>query len=434
MKAAVAIGGTSALAACARLTGNRVGAETPQFPRGPSDPSALPVRQHAWADYLVTDRQGNVAPPQHHVFLLLDYAGDRPDADREAVETAFRTLERAYQRGTGTEANAISNDGLLFMLGYAPAYFERFDASLPAAVDLPPPERVLAKLDDDPGKADGADALLHLASDRAQVVLSAEEALFGTLDRANGVDVRADLTGVFERVDRRTGFVGRGLPSKKLDEAAVPDQAPASMGFKSKFADTVPSEDKVTIRDGPFAGGTTQHVSKLEIDLDSWYDRDHGERVERMFSPEHTPDDVGEVGEALGRDSAVTEDLAARTGKYAEREGVVGHSQKTARARDDDFEPVILRRGDFNAAAEPGSVLHFGSIQEGIADFVRTRKAMEDVGFGDDGNENTAGSAPTVAESDDGILGFIEVHRRANFLIPPRALRALPSPRPEDGT
>lgn len=434
LKAAVAIGGLNALSACTKLTGTDIRTETLPFPQGPSDRSTLPDRQHGWSDYLVTDRQGNVAPPQHHVFVFLDYTTDgRPtEADRETVETAFQTLERAFQWGTGPNANAISNDGLLFMLGYSPAYFQRFDAPLPDSVDLPAPERVLEELDDDPTKADTADALLHIASDRAQIVLSAEAALFGDLDRVNSVDVDTDLTDIFERVDRRTGFVGRGMPSERLDEEAIPERSPASMGFKSKFADTVPSEDKVTIKEGPFAGGTTQHVSQLELDLDNWYDHDHGERVARMFSPEHTSEAVGDVGEALGKESRVTEDLVEQTDESAERKGVVGHSQKTARARDDEFEPIILRRGDFNATGEPSAVLHFGSIQEGIADFVRTRKAMDDIGFNSDTTDSTEETTPTVAEADDGILGFIEVQNRANFLIPPRDLRALPPTRRGD--
>lgn len=426
MKAAVAIGGMSALSACANLNDNRVDAATPQFPQGPSDLSKLPGRQHEWSDYLVTDRQNNVVPPRHHVFVFLDYIG-KPvptDADREPLENALRTLERAYQRGTGGRSNTIENDGLLFMLGYSPAYFERFDLGFPELVDLPPAEQVLTELDDNPEKADKHDAILHVASDRPEVVLSAEEALFGELSRVNGVDVQADLTGIFDRVERRGGFTGAGLPKQHLDEDAVLEEAPASMGFKSKFADTAPSEDKVTIRDGPFSGGTTQHISKLTIDLESWYSHTHDERVKRMFSPEHTSQDVGDVGEGLGRDSGVTEELVEKTEEDADRTGLVGHSQKTARARDEDFEPIILRRGDFNAPGEAGAVLHFGSIQNGIADFVETRKAMEDIGF------ETDGSAPSVAEENHGILDFIEVENRANFLIPPRDLRALPSARP----
>lgn len=426
MKAAVAIGGMSALSACASLSENKVEASTPQFPQGPSNPEGLPIRQHTWSDYLVTNRHDNVVAPRHHAFVFLDYLGEGTptDTDRETVEGAFRTLERAFQRGTGDRPNVIENDGLLFMLGYSPSYFARFDEDLPESVDLPLPEQVLHALDDDPEKADNYDALLHLASDRAQIVLSAEEGLFGELDLLNGIEIQVDLTDVFERADRRAGFVGASLPSDRLDEDAVPEEAPASMGFASKFADTVPSEDKMTIQEGPFAGGTTQHVSKLKINLERWYEHDHDERVQRMFSPEHTPEDVGHAGEGLGRDSRMTIDLADRTQEDAERSGVVGHSQKIARARDEDFEPIILRRGDFNAPAEPGAVLHFGSIQEGIDDFIRTRKAMDGIGFEDDA------SPSSVPPENDGILSFIDVEHRANFLIPPRDLRVLPSPQP----
>jgi hypothetical protein len=52
--------------------------------------------------------------------VYLHYAGDgQPtESDRETVESAFESLERAYRRG---------NDGLVFAVGYSPAYFERFD-------------------------------------------------------------------------------------------------------------------------------------------------------------------------------------------------------------------------------------------------------------------------------------------------------------------
>lgn len=426
LKAAVAIGGSNALAACANRTDTPVGSRTPQFPQGPSDLSSLPERQHAWNEYMVTDRQGNIVVPQHQVFLFLDYVRDGMPtaADQETVETGLQTLERAFQRGTGDAPNTIANDGLLFTLGYSSAYFARFDSDLPDSVDLPSPERVLVQLDDDPTKADHYDALLHLGSDRAQVVLAAEEALFGGLDSVNGVEVRVDVSDVFHRGDRRTGFIGRGLPSENLGEDSISERAPTSMGFKSAFTDTQPGEPKITIPGGPFADGTTQHVSRLSIDLEAWYELSHGERVQRMFSPAHTPDRVGEVGEALGQHSGVSPELADSTITSAQQESVVGHAQKTARARDEDFEPVILRRGDFNAPDEPGAVLHFGSLQTGLTDFIETRKAMAELAFQDDG------VAPAVAPSDHGVLDFIEVHSRANFLIPPRHLRALPPAQP----
>lgn len=107
LKSAVAIGGASALAACVERE------QAASIPAGTDDPSSLPSRQHAWNAYSARDDAGNVLPPRHHVLLHLDYGGGRPSADdRETVESALRSLERAY---------AWSNEGLLFTLGYSPA-------------------------------------------------------------------------------------------------------------------------------------------------------------------------------------------------------------------------------------------------------------------------------------------------------------------------
>lgn len=441
LKAAVAIGGTSALAACTERTGEGTVTETAAFPQGVDDPSTLPREQHAWADFMLTDRQGNVVFPSHHVFLLLSYVGDgRPTAEqRDRVESAFLDLERAYQWGAGETPNARTIDGLLFTIAYSPTYFDRFDEDLPDSVDVPRAEEVLKRLGEDPSKAGDADALLHLASDQPQVILSAEEALFGALERVNGHKMSANVAGIFERDERRTGFVGRGLPSSKLDVDAIPDRSPLSMGFKSAFEDTLPSEAKVTIRSGPFAGGTTQHASQLRLDVDGWYEDSHETRVERMFTTEHGANEVGQIGEGLGSKSGVTEEMVADAQTAARERGRVGHSQKLARVRDDDFDPLILRRGDSNATGTANPRLNFSSLQTGIEKFVTTRRAMNDVTFevdtegeaGSDEEKNGdgAGDAPSaVAKEEDGILGFIEVLVRQNFLVPPRAIRALPTP------
>ena len=427
MRAAVAVGGTSALAACAQRSGRDPDSATPQFPSGPDDLSSIPERQHAWGQYLFRDRQGVIVFPRHQAFVFLDYVGDVPpsESDREAVESAFRTLERAYQRGTGGDGTANKVEGLLFTVGYSPAYFDRFADSLPADLDLPRPEAVLSELGEDESAGDPYDAIVHLGSDYAEILLSAEETLFGDLDRINGQSVEGDLSGVFERAERRTGFVGRGLPKENLHVDAVPERTPASMGFKSNYADTLPSEDKATIEAGPFAGGTVQHVSRLEIDLEAWYEQDHGDRVEKMFSPDHTTEDTGEVGDFLGSDSGIDAELAGKTLEHARERGRVGHGQKIVRVRDEDDDPIILRRGDFNSAIDSGSVLHFGSIQKGMVDFVRTRRAMNDLGFDTDDE-----GVPEIPDEENGILGVIEVTNRANFLMPTRDLRSLPAPRP----
>jgi hypothetical protein len=424
--AAVAIGGSSALSACLQREGTVEAAE-PEFPQGPDDLSALPDRQHAWGQYIVRDAHGNTVLPQHQVLLFLEYTGSGTptEADRETVEAALSTLDRAFQRGTGGDVGAAINRGLITMIGYSRSYFDRFDADLPDHVDLQRPEDVLDAVGEDPEKADRYDALLLLTADYGSVLLSAEQALFGERDTVNGVDVEGTLSGVFETRDRRTGVVGKGLPAEKLDEERIPDHAPLSMGYKSGFRDSLPSEDAVTIAGGPFDGATTQAVSRLRIDLGDWYDRDKETRDDLMFSTQHAHDDIGETAEPLGGNSGVTEEMAENIEAHGEAHGRMGHTAKTATARNEEFEPRILRRSEgvaTDVAEEGVTGFNFTSIQEGIEDFVETRKAMNPEEYDTD-----------VDDPHHGIVDYLETRSRATFLVPPRGLRALPSPRPGGG-
>ena len=117
-KAAVAIGGSTALAACLDWS------EDENVPEGVDDPSTLPAGQHHWNDHVGRDRNEDVATPRHHVLLLLDVEADGTptDTDRETIETALRGLERAYE---------WSNEGLVFTIGCSPAYFDRYNSSPP---------------------------------------------------------------------------------------------------------------------------------------------------------------------------------------------------------------------------------------------------------------------------------------------------------------
>jgi len=427
VRAAVAIGGVSAFAACAERSDREPDPGTPQFEQGPDDLSTIPERQHAWGEYIPRDRQGRVVFPRHQAFIFLKYTRDGPpsESDRETVESAFRTLERAYQRGAGNNTTASEITGLLFTVSYAPSYFERFSADLPPSLDLPRAERTLEELGEDTSKADDHDAVLHLASDLPEIMLAAEEALFGEVETINGFVMEGTLADVFERAERRTGFVGHGMPASELANEDVPQRSPISMGFRSNFDDGFTSEDKVTLREGPFADGTLHHISRLHNKLDDWYSQDHKDRVEKMFSPAHSPTDTGEVGDLLGANSSVGEDVPEKTIGYAREYGRVGHGQKTKRARDEDDDPIILRRGDFNSALDPGAALHFGSIQRAFEDFVETREAMNEIGFDADSED-----IPTIPDEENGILDFIEVNSRANFLMPPRRHRSLPTPNP----
>lgn len=169
----MAIGGTSALTACLEQEQEKLGeegtptasADEPQFPRG--DPETVPDGQYRWGEYLVRDAHGNTVPPQQLVVVGLDYEGSAPptDAERTQVERSLDLLDRAFQWGTGGNAGAAFTRGLLFMIGYAPSYFEQVGTSVPEGVT--PPETVLESVDEDPTKADSYDAVL---SETEQVV------------------------------------------------------------------------------------------------------------------------------------------------------------------------------------------------------------------------------------------------------------------------
>jgi len=412
-KAAVAIGGASALAACMDRGGDET--TTVDVSQGPDDLSSMPTRQHAWDDVMATDDHGNTLNARHHVLLYLDYAGDgtATDDDRTTVEDALQSLEHAYER---------SNEGLVFTIGYSRAYFERYDAELDEAVALPRPEPLADFEDPDP---DEPDALVHLASDHARVVLEAEEALRGNREQANERSMDATLSGVFEITDRRTGFIGDGLPAEHDDvdgipEGEVDEDAPLYMGFKSGFEKNQASEERVTIQSGPFEGGTTQHVSKIRLHLDQWYEQDDRyQRVGKMFCPAHAENGTVEgVGENLGTDSGMDE-CPAHVEDDAREMGFVGHSQKNAAARDEDDSPLILRR-DFDSTDDGQAGVHFLALQREIGDFVATRDAMN----GTDAAE--AGGVGT--RHNNGILQYMTVLRRGNYLLPPRERRSLPRP------
>ena len=410
LKSAVAIGGAAAFSAC-------LGREEVDVPTGSDDLSSYPERQHAWNDVLPTDEHGNVVAPRHRVLLYLNYTqrGQPTEKDRTTIETALEGVEHAYER---------SGNGLLLTMSYSPAYFDRFDGGLPESVDLQPPE-ALAPFEDP--ELDTPDAVVHLASNHAQVVLGTEEALKGNQSTLNDVDQPdASLTDVFKVVDRRTGFVGDGLPAENADDAEgvpadkVPEDAPLFMGFKSGFKKNQASEDRVTIQSGPFAGGTTQHISKLQLNLNQWYNQDdRWQREAKMFCPYHAENDVIEgAGDNLGTSSKI-DDCGPPTGTAREM-GVVGHSQKTAKVREND-RPLLLRR-DFNSTDDGQAGLHFLALQREIGEFAKTREAMN-------GTDITERSA-VGQRNNNGILQYIRTERRGNYLVPPRSLRALPPATP----
>lgn len=397
LRAAVAVGGVAGLSACLES------GDSEPVPTG--DPDQRPDRQHAWNDVLRTDGDGNVVPPEHHVLVPLRLT-TTVDSDAGAqVEAAFRSIERAYEH---------SSEGLVFAVGYGASYF-----GTPSPI--PEPETLTSM---ESPEFDEFEALIHLTSDRPDVVLAAEQALFGEIEEPNGVGMDATISGVFERADpRRTGFVGEGLPAQHTDLDGIPDsvpeEAPFFIGFRSGLAGSQAPEDRVTIEEGLFAGGTTMQVSTPDLQLETWFEQDsHFQRVAKTFSPEHARQSLVEnVGESLGASSGVAGEIADRTVEDA-KDGMVGHAQKAARARDDDGTPPLLR-WDFNTVDGDRPGLHFVSYQRSIDDFVRVRKAMT----GADITDESVGQ-----RLNNGILQYVFVRRRGNFLVPPRSARALPEP------
>lgn len=410
--AAVALGGASALSACLDRF------ETKPIPRGVTSATELPARQHAWNDRLRHDEFDNALLPRHQILLYLTLDADGPPAKsaRRTIETALSTLDRAYER---------SHEGLLYSMAYSPAYFERFDAPL-RGVDLPFPHRLSAFEHPD---FDNQDALLHLASDRAGVVLEADEALTGDRETANGIPVDARLTGVFTVDSRRTGFVGAGMPAERQggledipENGPVPDNAPLFMGFQAGFRKNQASEDSVTLREGPFEGATTKHVSNIRLRLDDWYEQTHTERVMEMFSPIHAENDLVEgIGHSLGADNGLTREMIERIEETAREFGCVGHAQKTARANRDADDNALLLRRHFDSTDDDTASVHFPSLQREMSQFEAVRTAMN--------GSDLRAVTPAIRERvNNGILAYAFVEHRGNFLVPPMALRSLPTP------
>nr|WP_211206023.1 hypothetical protein [Halomicrobium katesii] len=228
-------------------------------PAPTGNPNAKPARQHAWRESIRHDEHGNSQLPKHQTLLYINFDGDsHPSTDtRSTLERALTVLDRAYE---------WSYEGLLHLIAYSPLYFERFDQPLPENVVLPQP-RALSPFESP--TFDTQDAVVHLASDRADVVLEAEQALRGEQDQANGVSVDAWITDIATIDSRRTGFVGAGLPANHQDAAGIPDSEPVPeasplfMGFEAGFRGNQATEDYVTVQDGPFAGATTKMIANL---------------------------------------------------------------------------------------------------------------------------------------------------------------------------
>jgi hypothetical protein len=366
-----------------------------------AQPAGLPSRQFAWTETLARDADGNPVAARHDRLLMFDVNG-RPGAGHaRLLEAALRTLERRYRWGP---------DGLLFAAAWGVPYFTR-------VLQRPSPIPAARALSDFELPAiDAYDLCLHLACDDERRLAQIEAALVQG-QRLPGADGPLDVASALTWRETRTGFTGAGLPAAHQHVGGIPAGAPVAptaplyMGFKSNRKRNQASEDAVAIASGPFAGGTTMAVSYMRLRLDSWYgDLSQRDRVARMYAPQVS----------VAQAARFTTDAASDPGRLTQaidRYGVIGHAQTSARARRDG-KPQILRR-DSNTADGGQAGLHFVSLQRDIADFVRTRTAM-----------NAASAQlrnPAITDTvNNGINEFIFVVRRGTYLVPPRARRSFP--------
>jgi len=390
--------GAAGLSGCSSLLARQA-----ESPTGNLDPNPradeLPIRQHAWNARLRSDAAGNDLLPRHFRLFMLDLDTAPSDAAAETVELAMRTLEDAYE---------FNSEGLLHMLGWGTNYFETHGSLDSSPIRSP---RVLSRTDDPDLQA--FDAMLVLASDVPSNLAAAESAMFDTRPTLAEAEIQGRLGDVFSVADRRGGFVGEGLPAAHADAEGVPDNIPEEShmfsGFFAGRKGTQASEDRVTIDDGPYAGGTTIHLSRINEAFDNWWELAQSDQVKRLFSAEFSPEDIDRGGLPF----------ADMVREHASEDGEVGHFEKVARARKDG-EPIILRR-DFNTVDGGQAGIHFLSLQERLGDFEETRDAMNGWWLREEHDD-------LRDRQNNGLLEFIEVASRSNFYVPPRDKRAFPAP------
>jgi hypothetical protein len=395
-----AAGGVEAGSPAGSSPTHAVSATVPDVSLG-AQPAGLPAEQHAWEVGLSVDAHGNPVAPRFDRLLFFDVRGRPTPAYARLLEASLRTLERRFP---------WSHRGLLFTAGWSPDYFERV---LGIASPIP---RAQALSDFELPAIDGYHLCLHLACDEEQRLAEVEAALVHGA-RLPGAAGPLALASVLTLRDVRTGFTGAGLPARHQDVGGIPPGhrvsvgSPLFMGFKSSLRRNQASEADVTIPDGEFAHGTTMAVSYMRLRLDSWYGQlSEPERVARMYAPQVTPQQVTRFTTDAESDPNLFKQAVTHY-------GVVGHSQTSARARRHG-RPVILRR-DFDTVDGGQAGLHFVSLQRTIADFVKTRQAM---------NATSAQlQNPAISDTvNNGINEFIFVLRRANYIIPSRDQRSFP--------
>ncbi|MET8650140.1 DUF7405 family protein [Nocardia aurea] len=348
---------------------------------------SLPAGQHEWEATFGHDELDRPIPPRRQLLVFADLA-DAPSAAGAAhLESALALLESRYPYGP---------DGLLTTVGWGTAWFDRHTEHLGLI-------NVAARMSrwEDP-VIETPHAIFHLASDHAEVLDDAFDTLFGDGPNAQGQYLKAQSV--------RRGFVGAGLPSEALPELGIPQHSPLLFGFHSIHRGNQATEQSITIGDGPLAGGTTAHVSRIELDVERWHARSRDAQAALLYAPTVTAAQAEKFADDAPSDYQSYE-------QTARSHGIVGHAQAAARARVDNV-PVINRR-DFATVDDGKPGTHFVALQRELRDFNNTRAIMN--AADGPGYHRAVG-----ARRRNGINAFFDVTHRATVGIPPRASRAYP--------
>lgn len=349
------------------------------------------VGQHEWEATFGRDELGRPVPPSRHLLVLVELAGRPDEQAARHLENALSALERRYSH---------DRDGLLSTVGWGPRWWDRHS-------EYPGLIAAAARMSrwEDP-VIDQADAIFHFASDHQDILDDVRQHLFGSGESAQGEYLTVQ--------EVRTGFVGAGLPTEALPELGIPASSPLLFGFHSVHRGNQAPERAITISDGPLAGGTTQHVSRIALDVARWQSYDRDRQAALLYAPTVT----------AAQAAAFVDDAPSDYERYehtVRQHGIVGHAQAAARARVDNV-PVINRR-DFATVDDGLPGTHFVSLQRELRDFNNTRAIMNAA----DGADHHRGVG---ARRRNGINAFFDVTHRATFGIPARPLRAYPHRRP----
>jgi hypothetical protein len=457
------IGGTAAAAFAAagsyelvdRLT------KTPER-RRPAGP--LPPEQHLLEDVGLTvdNRVVVVVPPLHHKVVT---ATMRVEETPAALAAASKSLEDALR---GLEATySPTPAGLGITVAWGLPYFQRFVPGQ-ARAHLPVDRRasgtrgrrILVLEDAERFPSDPPETLLEqnhvavlLRSDSLDHIAAGAKALFTDLDLFHVTSIRRGFAG--------GGFGGGQSLPKQMAVAAgvpgadlIPDSSELFLGFTSTqrhalgpgrianietlgYADLGPS--------GYFVRGTHMHLSHVNEDLEAWYlNFDHSERVSTAFRPGLS---VAEGTLTVPQPPSKAADVALNASDY-EKERQIGHSaslqpasrlqQRTVGADGTIYRKgtAVPQRADFNTLDNPffwtatperdgydpsaAAGVHFLSFNPTGDDFRRGRLAMD--GVQPDG---TILKFPPRARG-QGFNSILRTTHRQNYLVPPRAHRALP--------